>query len=132
MNKKKLFELFAAILILIIIYIINIKYHIYIICPIRETFHVYCPGCGITRTIISIIHLDFYQAFRYNMLGFILLPFLLIYTIYKIYIWLFDKKDKLANKIPKWILYMLIIILILYGVLRNTDYFSWMAPTNVN
>ena len=40
-------------------------------CIYRELFNIYCAGCGSTRMIKTIIHLNFYQAFRYNPLFFI-------------------------------------------------------------
>lgn len=70
-----------------------------------------------TRAIKSLITFDFYQAIRYNVL-IIILP-LLIYSL------LFDKK----NKIPNWIWYLLLIIVILYGILRNIEIFNFLAPT---
>ncbi len=70
-----------------------------------------------TRAIKSLITFDFYQAIRYNVL-IIILP-LLIYSL------IFDKK----NKIPNWIWYLLLIIVILYGILRNIKIFNFLAPT---
>ena len=37
-----------------------------------------CFACGITRGIMHLIHLDFENAFAYNMLSFIVLPLLVI------------------------------------------------------
>ena len=105
---------------------------IYIPCPIHMITKLYCPGCGITRCIISILNFDFYQAFRYNPLIFILLPFLFSYAVYKLYIWILDKEDKITNKLKGWPMYFVIIILISYGILRNISYFSWLAPTEIH
>ena len=35
-----------------------------------------CFGCGMTRAIMHLIHLEFEEAFAYNMLSFIVLPLL--------------------------------------------------------
>ena len=35
-----------------------------------------CYACGMTRGIMHLIHLDFEEAFAYNMLSFIVLPLL--------------------------------------------------------
>ncbi|HEX7413948.1 MAG TPA: DUF2752 domain-containing protein [Bacteroidia bacterium] len=35
-----------------------------------------CPGCGITRGIQHLIHLDFKEAYSFNKLSFIVLPVL--------------------------------------------------------
>jgi len=84
----------------------------------------YCPGCGITRALLSLIELQFYQAFRYNMLAVILLPFGIVYFIYLFIL----KRNK---KIPNIILYFILIIVILFGILRNIPIFSYLAPTVV-
>lgn len=43
--------------------IINFK------CIFKALFNISCPGCGLTRSFIAIINLDFYSAFNYNILG---------------------------------------------------------------
>ena len=84
-----------------------------------------------TRMIKSLIHLDFYQAFRYNPLCFILSPFLLVLGFYSIYCYLFEKENKIDKKIDNRILYILIFILIIFGIMRNIDIFSYLAPTKI-
>ena len=101
-------------------------------CPFHKLTGLYCPGCGITRCLTSIIHLEFYQAFRYNPYVFLLLPLIISYIVYQIYIWVCDKEDYISKKIPKSLLIIIIITLMLYSILRNISYFSWLAPTIIN
>lgn len=35
-------------------------------CPFKLFLHVECPGCGMTRAMISVLKLDFRQAFEYH------------------------------------------------------------------
>ena len=70
----------------------------------------------------------FYKAFNYNRLVFILLPFIFLYLIYNIYLYVFNKEDKIIKKIPNIIWLVLIIIVLLFGVIRNIDSFSYLAP----
>ena len=35
-------------------------------CPFKLFLHVECPGCGMTRAMISVLKLDFRQAFAYH------------------------------------------------------------------
>lgn len=35
-------------------------------CVYRMLFHIYCPGCGMTRAYISLFHLHIRQAFASN------------------------------------------------------------------
>lgn len=91
----------------------------------------YCPGCGMGRCIISLFHFQFYQAFRYNVIGFLLFPFILFYVQYQLFCWGFRKKDNLTNRIPKRLIQATLILLICYGVFRNITLFSWLAPTKL-
>ena len=43
----------------------------------------YCPGCGISRMFISLLHLDFVSAAKYNILALSLLPCALLLFICK-------------------------------------------------
>ena len=100
------------------------KINIFIPCIFHELTGLYCPGCGITRCLIAIIKLDFMQAFRYNMLVFILLPIFIFIGIKKYYCWLLNKQCILfSNRFY----ITLAIITILFGILRNI--FPVFAPT---
>ena len=125
---KKIIK-YSIIAILLIIYLIlSHKYNIYIPCPIHFLTGYNCPGCGLTRMLFSILKLDFYQAFRYNPFLFILLfPSLIIYINY-----LYSKyKNKISwySKIPNQVWYTLLVLLIVYGILRNI--YPILAPTVV-
>ena len=123
---KKSKKILLIIIILLITYLyLNKRFSFYIPCIFHKITHLYCPGCGITRMIMSIFKLNFYQAFRYNPLLFIMMPFLISYeTIYYIN-WIHDKN----YTIPKKIWYILLIITILFTILRNTNTFNFLAPT---
>ena len=97
-------------------------------CPIHKLTGLHCPGCGITRMFVSIVKLEFYQAFRYNPLIFIYLILFIIYLIYKI----INKKNNKTVVIPNKIIYSLIVITIIFGVLRNIQPFYYLQPTVIN
>ena len=92
-------------------------------CPIKSLTNLECPGCGITRMFISIFKFDFYQAFRYNPLLFILFILYMIKLIIDLFT---DKLDKIVN--TKFYI-GLIIVLVIYGILRNIEMFSFLKPT---
>lgn len=48
-------------------------------CPIFRLTHLYCPGCGATRAIAALLHGRLAEAFHYNALLTVLLPFLIAY-----------------------------------------------------
>lgn len=128
-DKKKLYFsllFFIILFVLAIIYLILIHYGFIIPCVFHELTGLYCPGCGATRMIVSLLQFDFYQAFRFNPLLFCFLPFLSFIAILEYKNWLFGHKKVLVdNKV--WI--FLLIITILFGILRNLELFSFLAPT---
>lgn len=99
-------------------------------CVFYEVTGWYCPGCGISRTLLAILSGDFYQAFRYNPLLFILLPFAAIFFANWAYA-KYNDRTSWCEKIPEWVWVTLAIIIVIYGVLRNLPMFGYLAPTYV-
>lgn len=122
MKKKLPFILFCIIL-LFVYFIIYELLGFSIPCLFHKITNLYCPGCGVTRLLFSLLKLDFYQAFRYNPLIFVLL---ICYVIYKLI------NLKYHFKLPKYTVYIVLLVVILFGVLRNIDTFSFLKPTRIN
>ena len=60
---------FISLLLLSFLYYkINKIYHIGFNCVFHELTNLYCPGCGITRAIFSLLELDIIGAIKYNIL----------------------------------------------------------------
>ena len=121
--KKKNSITIAIILLLIVYYFINKTWGFSIPCIFHKITGFYCPGCGVTRLLFSLLKLDFYQAFRYNPLIFVLL---IGYIIYKLINLKFD------IKLTKNTTYILLFVVILFGIVRNIDIFSYLKPTIIN
>lgn len=128
--KKKIIKIVIIPIFFIIFYILY-KIQLPIPCVFHKITGFYCPGCGLTRCLVSLINLDFYQAFRYNPLIFVLLPLLIPYVLYLYFIFIFDLEDKITKKIPNWIWYILLVITIIFGIFRNIPLFNYLAPTIV-
>lgn len=126
-RKTNLKLAIVAILGFLLYYLLNLYTGLAIFCPIHKFTGFYCPGCGITRLLFSLIKLDFYQAFRYNPLVFILIIIGILYQLIKLIL----KKFNIYITIPNYIWYILLILVIIYGILRNVPEFSWLAPTHV-
>ncbi len=126
--KKVISFNFIIIVIFFGYYFLNTRYDFKIKCPFYTLTNLYCPGCGITRCLFALIKLDFKSAFSYNPLIFIMIPFFLIYYLYLVYIYIFDKKNNIINKIPKCASYILLTIAILFAILRNTEMFRFLGP----
>lgn len=130
--KKNMFKigmaLFLGVVVFCYIFFSN-QSKIVIPCLFHKITGLYCPGCGITRCFNALLHFDFYQAFRYNPLVFILLPFALVYLLITIYSKLRGKRNLLDKKIPSWMWYLLVVVALIFGIIRNIPYFDWLAPT---
>ncbi len=122
--KKKQKDIISFVILGILLIAVFIGYGYRIPCIFHEITGLYCPGCGGTRMCLSLLKLDIYQAFRYNMLLTIAIPFIILHFICR-YIF------KLKYKIPNWFIYFLIVIVLVFGILRNIPYFSFLAPTEL-
>ena len=95
---------------------------IYPKCPTRIFMGLNCPGCGTLRAVHSLLHLNFKEAVKFNLLLVVLLP-ILIYGI-TVYLAeaLFSKKlpDVFNNRVFLWVIIVLIIV---FTVLRNIPFY---------
>ena len=135
MKKARKVLLYISIIILFIMLVFICKYlykayNIGFDCVVNRFTGLYCAGCGMTRAVYSLIQLDFYQAFRYNVLSIVLLPIIVLYVLFEIYAKVFDKTN-IMNRIPSWIWYTIAIVVVVFGIIRNIEYFSWLKPTVV-
>lgn len=72
--RTKILKIYGITLTIGIAYLIWILItNITIPCLYFTTTGLFCPGCGTTRMLLSLIKLDFFEAFSYNPVVFILL-----------------------------------------------------------
>ena len=83
------------------------------VCVFHEITGMYCPGCGSGRSVYALLHGDFLQAMRMNVL---LYPMLLFAGLI---LW---KPEIGKNSKVIWSVFF---ILITYWVLRNIPFFPW-------
>lgn len=89
-------------------------------CVFNKITGLYCPGCGMTRAVHSMLKFKFYQALRFNALVWILpIPLICYYFI--------SHKGNL--KVARILLILMISISISYGIIRNIYLFNFLAPT---
>jgi hypothetical protein len=67
-------------------------------------------------------------AFHNNALVMIILPFFSIYYLDIFVAWIKNKKTVFAHKLPNYVWYIIIVITIIFGILRNIPYFDFLAP----
>ena len=103
------------------------NYDISVPCFFHRITGLYCPGCGITRAIFALMEFNIKQAFRYNLLLFTVIPFLMYYFFKKVYYWIMMKdynKKVFSNNLWNFLLFFTI----LFGIIRNFEFFSFLAP----
>lgn len=112
---RKRYLVLAVVLILGTIFIkltLNFWVNIMPECFFLKITGFYCPGCGGTRAVISMLNGNFIRAFRYNP-GIVSLGFIIATALFEK---LFNKKI-LPRNLIFWIVF--IIILFSYYILRN-------------
>ena len=77
-----------------------------------------CPGCGATRMLLSLLHLDWKGAFHYNPALMILLPALALWAIPSLWKYLLEGTWH-TSKIQNYILWGMTTAFLLFGILRN-------------
>jgi len=131
--KKRILTLILIILSLIVLVglysLLFLRFKVIIPCIFHQITGFYCPGCGITRMIFSLLKLDFYQAFRFNPLIFIALPFIIVVLIDFVFKWGRGKDNYLYRKINDRVWIVLLIITIIFGIIRNIPFFEYLIPT---
>mgnify|MGYP000286780310 FL=1 len=105
----------------------------WLICIIYALTGYYCPGCGAGRACYCILHGQIYQAFRYNPLLVLLLPWIGAYLALCACQWLFTGRESISRQIPMWILWTILAVILIYGVLRNVNAYPFvlLSPTRV-
>lgn len=98
-------------------------------CLFNKLTGFYCPGCGMTRAVISFCHLDFIGCFRNNMLFFVFLPLVIYYIIRVIRSYIdFALIVSIEQVYSKKVVYVLLVLVIGFGIIRNLDWFYWIQP----
>ena len=86
-------------------------------CPIYSITGLQCPGCGISRMVLALLHLDFSAAFHYNPVVLCLLPLLILTATRKIYLYIRYGRNK--DRFCDVLIWIMIAVLMLFGILRN-------------
>ncbi len=137
---KKKFRIGIMMLILVILlagalflYYHNPNRGLMLACPVRFFTGFYCPGCGAGRACYALLHGEWYQAFRYNPMLIIILPWLMLYYIACGIQWLIYGKERISNHIPERIPVLILILFLLYGIVRNIHMYPFvlLAPTRI-
>ncbi|MDD3772086.1 MAG: DUF2752 domain-containing protein [Weeksellaceae bacterium] len=96
----------------------------FIACPSKTFFGLNCPGCGSQRMIHHLLHFEFKQAFHYNPLLFISLPFVIFLLAQTFSNWVLGTNYRTQLFYSNLFVWFLFGLLIVYAILRNIPFFS--------
>ena len=96
-------------------------------CPLHALTGIWCPGCGATRALYSLVHGDFARAWAMNPLLLIAAPFVLLMVLNTAG-WkprVFDPMMRVLANPKLWL-----VVLVSFMVLRNLPFapFDLLAP----
>jgi len=91
-------------------------------CIFYKLTGLYCPGCGITRSLLALMKFDLYQAFRYNIIIYIITPVMVVQEIIR------HRENK---KLADLIIWACLILCAAFMILRNIQMFEFLAPTAI-
>ncbi len=94
------------------------------VCPSYEKLHLYCPGCGNTRSVMALLRGDILGSIRYNVTPVLLAVLGGLWYVQGI-LRVLGKRVRLLPQ-SLWFWLGLIALVLLYYILRN--FIPWMAP----
>ncbi|MGE5324648.1 MAG: DUF2752 domain-containing protein [Actinomycetota bacterium] len=95
------------------------RYSFYPRCPFYASTHLLCPGCGSTRALHELLHLNLAGAWHYNALFTALLPVALLWFGWK---WYRAQQDRtiIDLRLHPAVTSALVVVALLFTVARNT------------
>lgn len=91
-------------------------------CPIRETFGISCPGCGMTRAFLAVLQFDFVSAFEAHPLWFTM-P---VFAVLLVFFW--AKKRHKALLATLYVFAGLMIVVYLYRLIFTDSTVVYFDP----
>jgi len=81
-------------------------------CPSRSLFHIDCPGCGLTRSLIYLAHGDPAASWRIHRVGWLMALAIVLQFPYRIVALRSQNGAPLGRSVPKLFGWLLIVALI--------------------
>jgi hypothetical protein len=95
-------------------------------CVFHALTGLHCPGCGSLRALHALLHGDVAQALAFNPLTTAALPLLLLGFVREARR-IASGRD-LAWRVPAWMIYGLLALLVVFGIARNLPAGQRLAP----
>jgi hypothetical protein len=137
MNSKKLLNCTLVALLLggifILYYFFNpVDHSFFLVCPFKYATSYNCPGCGSQRAIHQLAHGNIRNAFGFNPLMVLSIPFLLYGFGIKAWNYLYSTDYRFKLFYSTFFIYTYFIIVLLFWILRNIPIwpFNYLSPSN--
>jgi hypothetical protein len=102
------------------------QYHIYPVCEFHQLTGLNCPGCGATRALYALLHGDVATALHDNAL---LLLLMVAGAGRGLWLaWESYRGRTMGDFFPQHSLWVLLVVTVVFGVVRNLPWFSFLAP----
>ena len=93
----------------------------FIKCPLKAVSGYDCPGCGVQRAVHELLHFRILEAFKYNALFVISLPFCVFILMVH-----FFGRETMKRTVKRFFthrisVFLVLIIVFVFLVLKNTD-----------
>lgn len=99
------------------------------ICVLKQTTGIPCPGCGLTRSVVSAVHGNWAASRRFHRLGPVVLVFVLLQVLYRL-IWLglpaLRSKLTRVGRILDLGLFPLMVLMFINWIPTLLEIFGWM------
>ncbi len=95
-------------------------------CIFNKLTGLFCPGCGITHMIDDMLHLNFRDAARENLMLAILIPIWSVILFFRV-VFKFRTLGSNGNLFNIFV-WCSIALLIVFGILRNIPGFEFLQP----
>ncbi|MGB6220948.1 DUF2752 domain-containing protein [Haloferula sp.] len=90
----------------------------------------HCPGCGMTRASHAVLEGRFFEALRYNPVGIIVIPLLILVLLVRAYYWVRGIPPRWKMSASRGALITIAVLSLVFFVLRNLPWwpFTLLAP----
>ncbi len=96
-------------------------------CPFLATTGLYCPGCGALRATHDLLHGDLGGALARNPLAVLAVPYLALAFV-SFVLRQTGRPAPRSTSLPAWTMWLLLGVVLTFGVLRNLPGFGWLSP----
>lgn len=96
-------------------------------CPFLATTGFYCPGCGALRATHDLLRGDLSGALARNPMTVLAAPYLAVAFVTWI-LRLSGRPAPRSTSLPPWTIWVLLGVVLAFGVLRNVPGWTWLSP----